>query len=460
MIKYLKKKKLSYSKNIALHYFEKISHLPWSMILYSGYYHNLRDHFDILVSDPLITIETVGKITKITDEKKENFSESDPFEVLKKKIEILKTLYLCKSEENFPFQGGAVGIWSYELFRRIENFSLIRRKSLRLPDMAIGIYLWALIVDHKKRNAFLISYDNPEDRLDWMEKQENPKKKEDFFVIERWKSNLSKKQYCDKVERIKEYLISGDCYQINLSQRFHAKYFGDEWIAFLKSIRISQSPLSAFIRLKKNCVISLSPERFLRVDHNRMIETRPIKGTEVRSNNHFEDQKNIEKLKISEKNQSENVMIVDLLRNDLGKVSVPGTIQVKELFSIESFSLVHHLVSTIVGKLSNQYHVTDLLRSCFPGGSVTGAPKIRSMQIIDELEPNHRYGYCGSIGYISFCQKMDTNINIRSFLTEDQTMYCWSGSGIVLDSLSEKEYLETIHKFGKVLRYFRRDFVV
>ncbi|ARC53446.1 aminodeoxychorismate synthase component I [Candidatus Riesia pediculischaeffi] len=459
MIRYLKKIRLSYFEGVALHYFNKISHLPWAMILYSGRYHGSRDHLDIVVADPKVTIETIGRVTKVTNRTKKSFFTSDPFNILKNEMSDIEPLHSCKFD-GIPFQGGAVGIWSYDLFRSIENFPMNRKRSLNFPDMAIGIYFWALIVDHKQKHVFLISYDDPKDRLDWIEKQKNHSREKNFSIVEKWSSNLSKTQYCRKVERIKDYLISGDCYQVNLSQRFRARYVGDEWKAFLNLIQVNQSPLSAFIRLRRNCVISLSPERFLRVDRNRAIETRPIKGTEKRSDNYLEDQKNINRLKMSEKDRSENVMIVDLLRNDLGKVSIPGTIKVRELFSVESFPLVHHLVSTITGKLSPKYQLTDLLKACFPGGSITGVPKIRSMEIIDELEPNYRYGYCGSIGYISFCRKMDTNINIRSCLTEDRNMYCWSGSGIILDSFPEKEYLETLYKFGKMLKSFRKDFVI
>lgn len=189
-------------------------------------------------------------------------------------------------------------------------------------------------------------------------------------------------------------------------------------------------------------MLSVSPERFLWL-YNNFIQTRPIKGTLPRLRNAEKDQQQIRHLQSSIKDRAENVMIVDLLRSDISKVAIPGTISVPELFVVESFSAIHHLLSTIVGQLSPYYNAVDLLRTCFPGGSITGAPKVWSMEIIDELEPHRYHGYSGAIGYISFCGTMDTNISIRTLLTENQYLYCWASGGIIIDSIAEKEYQET-----------------
>lgn len=181
------------------------------------------------------------------------------------------------------------------------------------------------------------------------------------------------------------------------------------------------------------------------------IQTRPIKGTLPRLEDKQEDLIQAEKLANSPKDRAENLMIVDLLRNDIGRVAVPGSVKVPELFVVEAFPAVHHLVSTITATLAAPYTATDLLRASFPGGSITGAPKIRAMQIIEELEPHRRHGYCGAIGYISFCGKMDTNITIRTLLTDKKRIYCWAGGGIVADSQADKEYQETFDKLRLIL---------
>ena len=194
----------------------------------------------------------------------------------------------------------------------------------------------------------------------------------------------------------------------------------------------------------------MSPERFIFLQDGD-IQTRPIKGTLPRLENEQDDLAQVEKLANSTKDRAENVMIVDLLRNDIGRVAQPGSVNVPELFAVESFPAVHHLVSTVCAKLDAQYCAADLLRACFPGGSITGAPKIRAMEIIEELEPHRRHGYCGAIGYISFCGNMDSNITIRTLLTYKKQIYCWAGGGIVADSQADREYQETFDKLSLIL---------
>jgi para-aminobenzoate synthetase component 1 len=269
---------------------------------------------------------------------------------------------------------------------------------------------------------------------------------------------MSQEQYTEKLSCISSYLQAGDCYQINLAQRFSASYIGDEWQAYQQLRVANHAPFSAFIRLVDSVVMSISPERFLSVNE-QVVQTKPIKGTRPRFNDPIQDQQQIESLLNTEKDRAENLMIVDLLRNDLSKHCQPGSVNVPELFKLESFAAVHHLVSTVTGKLKTSSSVMDLLQGAFPGGSITGAPKIRAMQIIDELEPNNRNIYCGSIGYLGILGDMDTNICIRTLLCEksseqsnnQQTIHCWAGGGIVLDSNAKDEYQESLDKVSKIL---------
>ncbi len=261
---------------------------------------------------------------------------------------------------------------------------------------------------------------------------------------------MTRDSYRNKFNNIQEYLLSGDCYQINLAQRFTANYEGDEWQAYLALEAENGAPFSGFIRLHQGAILSVSPERFLQL-RNGQIETKPIKGTRPRSNDEAQDKENALALQQANKDRAENLMIVDLLRNDIGRVAAPGTVRVPHLFAIESFPAVHHLVSTVTGELGAEHSATDLLKACFPGGSITGAPKVRAMEIIEELEPHRRSIYCGSIGYISRCGAMDTSITIRTLVANEQKIHAWAGGGIVADSDADSEYQETLDKLSKIL---------
>jgi para-aminobenzoate synthetase component 1 len=242
---------------------------------------------------------------------------------------------------------------------------------------------------------------------------------------------------------------------VNLAQRFSARAEGVAWDAYKYLRQLNPAPHSAFMLTPFGAVLSSSPERFLKVE-NGHVETKPIKGTRPRAADPARDAALAEELRASLKDRAENVMIVDLLRNDLGKVCRVGSVSVPKLFAIESFATVHHLVSTIVGELKPDQHAVDLLRGCFPGGSITGAPKIRSMQIIEELEPHRRSVYCGAIGYIGHDGNMDTNIAIRTLVYSDGWMHAWAGGGIVMDSSMESEYQESLDKAAAMLRLFMR----
>tara|TARA_Y100000768_G_scaffold378910_1_gene353917 strand:+ start:32 stop:832 length:801 start_codon:yes stop_codon:yes gene_type:complete len=259
--------------------------------------------------------------------------------------------------------------------------------------------------------------------------------------------------YKSKVSKISNYIKNGDCYQVNFAQRFSLGYKGDEYSIYKTLNKSFASPYSAYINYPFGNILSFSPERFLSVKNN-IVETKPIKGTRPRSDDTEIDEKNIIELKLSEKDKAENLMIVDLLRNDLGINCKNGSINVDKLFEIETFANVHHLVSTITGEIKDKSNIYNLIRDAFPGGSITGAPKLRAMEIIEELEPDNRSIYCGSIGYIGFDQKTDLNISIRSMLAVNNKLYFWGGGGIVNDSDVRSEYNESIAKVKPLLDTF------
>ncbi len=442
-------KSIPYSEDLGVQVFSTIEQLPWSMLLKSSSKEHVNSRYDILVADPVAVIETQGAMSTISREGQTLTSEEDPFELLQG---LLDDIGIQESNSNLPFIGGALGYFAYDLGRRIEKLPKLATHDIHCADMAVGIYDWALIVDHEEHAATLVSKDLAH-RENWLS-QFQSSTLEPFTLTRDWQANLSKSQYRSRFNKVQNYLQSGDCYQINLAQRFSAQYQGSEWLAFQELDANNAAPFSAFIRTPTNAILSVSPERFLQLEDSS-IETKPIKGTRPRGGNTVDDMANAQELKEAPKDQAENLMIVDLLRNDIGRVAKPGSVKVPQLFEIESFPAVHHLVSTITAQMNEPYRATDLLRACFPGGSITGAPKIRAMQIIEELEPHRRNVYCGSIGYISLDGKMDTSITIRTLIAQNEHLYAWAGGGIVADSQCDSEYQETFDKLSKILPVLR-----
>lgn len=443
---------LPWRQDAAEFYFSRLSHLPWAMLLHSGYADHPYSRFDIVVAEPICTLTTFGKETVVSESEKRTTTTDDPLQVLQQVLD--RADIRPTHNEDLPFQGGALGLFGYDLGRRFESLPEIAEQDIVLPDMAVGIYDWALIVDHQRHTVSLLSHNDVNARRAWLESQQfSPQ--EDFTLTSDWQSNMTREQYGEKFRQVQEYLHSGDCYQVNLAQRFHATYSGDEWQAFLQLNQANRAPFSAFLRLEQGAILSLSPERFILCD-NSEIQTRPIKGTLPRLPDPQEDSKQAEKLANSAKDRAENLMIVDLMRNDIGRVAVAGSVKVPELFVVEPFPAVHHLVSTITARLPEQLHASDLLRAAFPGGSITGAPKVRAMEIIDELEPHRRNAWCGSIGYLSFCGNMDTSITIRTLTAINGQIYCSAGGGIVADSQEEAEYQETFDKVNRILKQLEK----
>ena len=435
--------------------FRCIKDKPWAMWLDSCESNHVDSRFDIIVWQPEFTLVTNDKSTQVSNNLTAQTitSTDDPLTLIQQLI-ALTFVGNIKSDvaQSVPFCGGAIGYFAYDLGRRFENLPNQAIKDIQQADMAVGIYSHAVIYDRKNNSFQLVA---PKDKLPLLKTEiqnllSSSPATTAFALTSDWQANMTEQAYQEKFAQVQNYLLSGDCYQINLAQRFSAHYSGDEFTAYQHLRKHNKAPFSAFIRLENSAVLSVSPERFLKLSNNK-VQTKPIKGTRPRHSDAVIDQQLADELKVATKDRAENLMIVDLLRNDLSKVCVPGSVKVPEIFAIESFPSVHHLVSTVEGELEAGYSATDLLRGAFPGGSITGAPKIRAMEIIDELEPQRRNLYCGSIGYISACGNMDTSITIRTLICENNQIHCWAGGGLVADSNVASEYQETIDKVNKIL---------
>jgi len=434
--------------------FAAIRDLPWPGWLDSAG----CGRYDIMVAAPVATLLTRGDTTEIHDASGVRSDSRDPFDLLHELLgEPVAAL------PDVPFAGGALGYWGYDLARRYHPLPARARDDERLPEMAVGIYDWAIILDHQERDARLVSrlrHAGTEQALaQLLPRLQQPvstrRDTEPFRVSGAVVSNFTSASYRQAFAAVQQYLHAGDCYQVNLARRFAASAHGDAFPAYLELRRIAPAPFSAFLDWPQVQVLCASPERFLEVRQGR-VQTRPIKGTRPRSPDDAVDKRLAEDLRTHPKDRAENLMIVDLLRNDLGIACETGSVRATRLFEVESFASVHHLVSTIEGRLSGDKHAPDLLRDCFPGGSITGAPKRRAMEIIEELEPQRRGIYCGAIGYIGFDGDMDCNIAIRTLVHAGGEVRCWAGGGIVADSQCAAEFQETRDKAAAMLELLRR----
>ncbi len=437
------------------HYFERIRHLPWPVLLDSTQNSTQDNRYDIMAADPFVTLRATDTQTIIKHRSGEQVSsEQDPFQLLQQQFE----KFPLQQMTSLPFCGGAIGHFAYDLGRRIEQLPNIAVDNEHTAHMLVGLYDWAIITDHKLQQTYLASYGlDPETQQQWSKlldlisasKSHSPPAKMTVSGI--ISSELDFEHYQVAFNKIKRYIHEGDCYQVNLAKRFEVHADGDPWHAYTLLRQQNAAPFSAFFSTPELTILSSSPERLLKV-HNRRVETKPIKGTRRRDlSDSSRDQALADELSRSIKDRAENLMIVDLLRNDLGKVCEPGSIKVPKPFALESFATVHHLVSTITGHLAEQQNALSLLRACFPGGSITGAPKLRAMEIIEELEPERRGAYCGSMAYIGFDGNMDSNILIRTLVYNRHKLRLWAGGGIVADSNMEDEYQEVHDKAAALL---------
>ncbi|MGH1438846.1 MAG: aminodeoxychorismate synthase component I [Cellvibrionaceae bacterium] len=467
--------------------FNLIRDLPYACWLDSGKPNSHFGRYDIISALPSTRLVTQDGITSIyqraTLDRSEELliqSEVTPLSLLE--AELSKLSKRC-DEQELPFSGGAIGYFGYDLHRHCRkdidspnkpqassasetNTSAEKKPKSRLPDMHAGIYHWAIVQDHETQCSYLATLEECDksihDLIQLRLKQNKPIPEAQKLNVGELKPSIEREEYLKQLAKIKQYILAGDCYQVNFAQCFKAQYEGEPYSAYSKLRSVMASPFSAYLSLSEpsvdtgkksnqQAIMSLSPERFLKTKSDKVL-TQPIKGTAPRAQSPIEDLAEAEDLQTSEKNRAENLMIVDLLRNDLGQHCQPGSITVDTLFGLQSFPNVHHLVSDITGTLQNGSKSIDLLKDCFPGGSITGAPKKRAMEIIEELENRYRGVYCGSIGYINNNGDMDTNIAIRTVSCDGDSLYCWGGGGIVADSVPEEEYQESLNKIKAILR--------
>ncbi|MDR9439289.1 MAG: aminodeoxychorismate synthase component I [Halomonas sp.] len=427
-----------------LAYFAALRDRPGAVLLDSGRPMAPGGRYDILSCDPLalLEIDADGQV------------QGDPalagLAPFAAQQALLERLPGDVPDSRLPFLGGLIGYWSYDLGQRLEPVTGQARQAVKLPASRVGLYDWALIQDHDCRQSWLVGSASRRRQVrEWLDTPTRPEGS--FRLSAPFAAELSRDDYLTRFDAVQCYIRAGDCYQINLAQRFSAPFEGDLWAAYRRLRATTPTPFAGYLAWNDKAILSLSPERFLLCRDGR-VETRPIKGTRPRGATPEEDRWLARELGASLKDRAENVMIVDLLRNDLGRVCQPGSVKVPQLCSLESYANVHHLVSVVTGALAPERSPLDLLAAAFPGGSITGAPKVRAMQIIDELEPSRRSAYCGSLGYVDVRGHMDTSIAIRSVVAEGGELHLWGGGGLVADSRGEEEYTETLDKIRHLMR--------
>ena len=448
-----------------LQVFATLEHLPYSLLFDSADRKHQDARYSFIVSHPIETIEAKnGEITCINWDGQTKF-EDDPFEVIETRMK-----HWREDTETVrglpPFQGGAAGMFGYDLGRGIETLPKTAIDNSDMPDMAVGIYDQVIAFDHEKEQTWLIThapgYEEARRKQEYLLSliEGPPELDKEGQVNLHWQANFSPYGYKQNVQKVIDYIKAGDIFQANIAQRFDAllpqdfKPFGH----YLRLRKTNPAPFACYMNFGNIQISSASPERFL-TSKSRQVHTKPIKGTRPHSKDIKTDLENRKNLETSEKDRAENTMIVDLLRNDLSKVCTAKSVEVAELCAVETFASVHHLVSTIRGELKDGKTPFDLLKACFPGGSITGAPKIRAMEIIEEIEPTRRGPYCGSMGYIGFDGTMDTNILIRTLVFENNLIggprvSLQSGGGIVADSDPDAEYQETLDKAEAMFKSF------
>jgi para-aminobenzoate synthetase component I len=456
--------------------------LPYLLFLDSAATEHPDAHYSFLTADPPSVVRSKGTVTEIWQRGSDVWTPTAE-DALAAARALLPNEPVDPVPGLPPFQGGIAGYIGYDWSAVLERLPRPKYDDLAIYDVVLGLYDWVIAWDHRVGTAWLISTGLPEQG----NTQDRRARARIAFVRERLGarsraatvtdvsrtvaqprhpappsfpvlgiegaekiglcSTFTHRAYLEAVARVREYIVAGDIFQANLSQRFQSPWLGSPYQLYLKLRRRNPAPFAAYLGFDNLAVASASPERFLRLDEDRRhIETRPIKGTRPRGLAPMHDAALGRALAESQKDRAENVMIVDLLRNDLSRVCRPGTVRVPELFALEHHPTVHHLVSTVVGEIEAGAGAVELIRAAFPGGSITGAPKVRAMEIIAELEPTQRGVYCGSVGYVSATGAMDTSIVIRTYLVRDGRVYFQAGGGIVADSDPELEYGETLDK--------------
>jgi len=443
--------------------FELFRNEPFSFFLDSGMDAHKLGRYSFIGGRPFLILSTRGTDITITRGAEKSHSSGNPFDALNHFLEVY---HLDSCSSPVPFIGGAVGYLSYDLCHFIERLPGTAVDDLKLPECYFGFYDLVLAFDNLEGKAYVISTGFPElSETERMERARNRLNEVKDRMADAsgsgteipsapasspakqvtLKGGFTHQEYVHAVEKARQYIIAGDIFEVNLSQRFEAELSIAPYELYQRLRNINPAPFACYLGFDEVTVVSASPERFLRV-RGDLVETRPIKGTRPRGNTPEEDEALANELLSSPKDRAENIMIVDLERNDLGRVCRFGTVNVSELTILEVFPTVFHLTSTVEGRLREGQNSIDLLKATFPGGSITGAPKVRAMEIIDELEPTRRSVYTGNIGYLSFNGDLDLNITIRTFLVKGRKAYFQVGGAVVYDSDPEAEYQETLDK--------------
>jgi para-aminobenzoate synthetase component 1 len=440
--------------------FEHLQNSPYSFFLDSVTGREKLGRFSFLGCEPFLVFKSKKDSVSLEwNDGKMELLKSNPFTILKELFQKFAVTPSPAGKYGIPFTGGAVGYFGYDMKDFIEKLPDISKDDLSIPDCTVGFYDTVLVFDNLKGKRYLASVEfegiktDAKDKLRSALSSKASKAATECLVRtgENLRSNFSKADYIKTVEKAKEYIRSGDIYQVNLSQRFEADLKGEPYGLYLKLREASPAPFASYLNFEDVIVISSSPERFL-MKTGSYVETRPIKGTSPRSSDPLSDELNEISLKESYKDRAEHIMIVDLERNDLGRICEYGSVKPTEFIALERYSTVFHLVSTVSGKLKRDVGPVDCLAAAFPGGSITGAPKVRSMEVIEALEPVKRSLYTGAIGYISFDGNMDTSIVIRTIIIKGKKLFFQVGGGIVADSDPEKEYYETLDKAEGIMR--------
>jgi para-aminobenzoate synthetase component I len=456
--------------------FRSLADHPHVLFLDSAAQQGKMGRYSYLAADPYSFLEIKDGRARVDGTWRDLLPNESPLDLLAGQLDQFKGQRLAGLP---PFQGGAAGVFGYELAHYFEKLPRPAIDLFAVPDLALGFYDWVLAWDHVSGRAWVFSTGFPERDADLRRRRAEARLAMALSHLartptplrprhsppastnhsEEWpvpwlnglSSNFSPDAYADAVCRAIEYIHAGDCFQVNIAQRLRSACPVAAVDLYLRLRSKNPAPFGGYFDQGEFVLASASPERFLHVEDG-IVDTRPIKGTRPRWPEPRRDADEIRALEASAKDRSENVMIVDLMRNDLGRVCSYGTIDVPSLCQVESFAYVHHLVSAVRGRLRPDCGCPDLLRAAFPGGSVTGAPKIRAMEIIAELERVARGWYCGSLGWLGFDGSMDTNILIRSFILRDGWAQFSVGGGVVADSEPRREYEETWHKAQGMLR--------
>lgn len=429
---------------------------PFTIFLDSALTDNNLGRYSFIGVDPFLTLSSKNGEVRLNDQ----VFNGNPFEILQEQLEKYP---LHHNVDLPPFQTGAAGYFAYDLNHHLEKLPIPGEDDMGFPDLMLGFYDMILAFDHVQHRTWILSSGYPEQESNNRNARAQARIQEMQDMLKTipediprpvypetpqpLTSNFSRDEYELAVQKVIDYIYDGDIFQANLTQRFVTQLASDDtpFALYQRLRKINPAPFAAYLNFNDTVIASASPERFLKLSGNQ-VETRPIKGTRPRGTTSVEDQALAQELLESEKDNAENVMIVDLLRNDLSRVCLPHSINTPEICILESYATVHHLVSTVIGQLKPEVNVIDLLKATIPGGSITGAPKIRAMEIIAELEPSWRGPYCGNIGYISFSGDMDTSIVIRTYAIKNDQITFQAGGGIVADSDPAAEYEETFDK--------------